>query len=140
MDHPISFVGQNHLLSVLLVDDDHFMLEFISDILRDLGVANITTAADGTRGIAAFEAAKPPPDIVICDINMPGKDGFQLMELLAEKKYGGGVILVSGLAGRVMNSATLMAKFHHLKILGALPKPIEKQTLAELLRKQLQTS
>jgi len=137
MPPPIVSTGSSYQsLRVLLIDDDNFMLELISDILHDIGIANITTAGDGRQGMTAFEAAKPAPDIIICDINMPDKDGFQLMELLAEKKYGGGVILVSGLTSRVINSATLMANFHHLNILGALPKPIEKHALAALISKQ----
>ena len=136
MHHPIVSTGSSQSLRVLLIDDDNFMLELISDILHDIGIANVITAAGGRQGITAFEAARPAPDIVICDINMPDKDGFQLMELLAEQKNRVGVILVSGLTSRVMNSATLMANFHHLNILGALPKPIEKNALAALISKR----
>ena len=122
-------------LQVLLVDDDSFMLELVSDMLRDLGVERITTALDGKRGFAAFESARIPPDLIICDINMPGKDGFQFMELIADKKYAGGVILISGMEGRIIHSAELMARFHHLNILGSLQKPIAKATLAALVAK-----
>ena len=120
---------------VLLVDDDEFMLELIADILRDLGITQITTAVDGTQGFTAFRSARQAPDVVICDINMPNADGFQMMELLGKENRNCGFILVSGLEQRYMNSATLMAKFHHLNILGALHKPVEKQALADLLAK-----
>lgn len=120
---------------VLLVDDDEFMLELITDMLHDLGVPNIATAADGAQGFAAFQSARQAPDIVICDINMPKADGFQMMELLAKENKNCGFILMSGLDQRYVNSATLMAKFHHLNILGALQKPVEKQVLAALLAK-----
>lgn len=127
-------------MHVLLVDDDDFMLELIADMLRDLGVENIITAADGKKGFAAFKSAKCAPDIVICDLNMPNTDGFQLMELLSKESNGCGFILVSGLEERFVNSATLMAKFHHLNILGALHKPVEKEALAALLSKWHQPS
>lgn len=140
MSHATGSLVSNRSMHVLVVDDDEFMQELIADMLRDLGVENITTAADGKKGFAAFQAAKFPPDIVICDINMPSTDGFQMMELLAKQNAGCGVILMSGLEQRFMNSATLMAKFHHLNILGALPKPVEKAALAALIAKRHQSS
>jgi CheY-like chemotaxis protein len=124
---------------VLLVDDDEYMRELLDGMLRSLGVQHITTAADGKQGFAAFQAAAQAPDLVICDINMPDTDGFQMMELLANGHGGCGVILVSGLADRFRNSAMLMARFHHLNVLGTLPKPIEKRALAELVAKHLTT-
>lgn len=126
-------------LHVLLVDDDDFMLEMIGDMLTDLGVTSVTTANDGKKGFAAFEAAKLVPDVIICDINMPNTDGFQMMELLAKKRPGCGIILMSGLEKRYVNSATLMAQFHHLNILGALHKPVDKRALSDLLSKRSQS-
>lgn len=122
-------------MHVLLVDDDEFMVELMADMLRELGVDHITTAADGAKGLAALRAAKVSLDIVICDINMPNTDGFQMMEMLAKERRGCGFILVSGLESRFVNSATLMAKFHHLNILGALQKPVARETLASLVDK-----
>ncbi|SNT10727.1 Response regulator receiver domain-containing protein [Noviherbaspirillum humi] len=113
-------------LQVLLVDDDSFMLELVRDMLLDLGVKQIATALDGKRGIAAFESGKKRPDLVICDLNMPDKDGFQFMEMLADRRYVGNVVLMSGMGERVINSAQLMARFHRLNILGSLAKPISR--------------
>ena len=135
MPPPIVSTGSYQSLRVLLIDDDNFMLELISDILHDMGIANITTAGDGRQGMTAFEAAKPVPDIIICDINMPDKDGFQLMDW-RKRRYTRWRHSRVGLTSRVINSATLMANFHHLNILGALPKPIEKHALAALISKQ----
>lgn len=128
----------HHYSHVLLVDDDDFMLEMIGDMLRDLGVATVTTATDGKKAFTAFEAARIVPGVIICDINMPNTDGFQLMELLAKKRSDCGIILMSGLDKRFVNSAALMARFHHLNILGALHKPVDKQALAEMMSKQHQ--
>jgi YesN/AraC family two-component response regulator len=140
MNHITASPGPHHSMHVLLVDDDEFMLELIADMLRDLGISSITTAADGRRGIAAFQSAMRAPDIVICDINMPDTDGFQMMELLAKENRKCGFILMSGLDQRYVNSATLMARFHHLNILGALHKPVEKHALADLVAKWQRSS
>lgn len=140
MTQHTALTDTSHFSHVLLVDDDDFMLDMIEDMLHDLGVSNVTKALDGKKAFAAFEAAKLAPGIIICDINMPNTDGFQLMELLAKKRPDCGIILMSGLDKRFVDSAALMARFHHLNILGALQKPVDKQALAALIAKRSQPS
>ena len=38
-------------IRVLVVDDDKFMLEFISLLLRELGVSEVLVAEDGKAGL-----------------------------------------------------------------------------------------
>lgn len=122
-------------LRVLIVDDDPFTHELLASMLRQLGVTRIALAADGERGVAALSDARGAPDVIICDLNMPGKDGFQVMEALAASTFKGGVILLSGMEQRVLNSAALMGRFHQLKILGVAQKPVSKAALGALLDK-----
>lgn len=113
----------------MIVDDDKFMLVVVSDMLHDLGVSGIITAANGSAAIEAFDRAAEKPDVVLCDLNMPVSDGFQFMEQLGLKGFSGGVILFSGMDDRILKSATLMAKFHRLQFLDTLKKPVAKAAL-----------
>jgi CheY-like chemotaxis protein len=117
----------------LLVDDDPFMRTVLGDMLHDLGAAGVTMAEDGASASAAYDGLVPPPELVVCDLNMPGSDGFQFMETLADKGYPGGIVLVSGMDARTMNSASLMARFHHLNILATLAKPVDEALLGRAL-------
>jgi len=117
----------------LLVDDDKFMLEVLGDMLRDRGVGSVSTALNGVAGLEAYERMNPPPDLVVCDLNMPANDGFQFMEKLGALGFAGGVLLVSGMDDRVRNSAALMGKFHRLKLLGTLAKPVDEAALSAAL-------
>ena len=119
----------------LLVDDDKFMLTVLTDLLHDLGVHSVTTAASGIEAATAFDRMLPPPDLILCDLKMPGGDGFQFMEMLASRKFAGGVVLVSGMDARVINSASLMARFHHLNVLATLSKPVSAPGLSAALAK-----
>jgi CheY-like chemotaxis protein len=122
-------------LRVLVVDDDSFMREFITDLLMDLGLSYISAAADGEQAIASLAAAAPRqhPGLIVADLQMPGHDGFQLLAALAEQRYDGALILLSGQEDRVLNSAMLMARFHQLRVLAALPKPPDRAALARAL-------
>ena len=133
MNHAIAPSLPHRPLHVLVVDDDPFMLELIAAMLRELGVDNISTASDGKQGFAAYSAAAVAPDLLICDINMPNTDGFQLMELLAGRRSGCALILMSGLDQRFVQSAALMATFHHLNMVATLRKPVQREALARAL-------
>ncbi len=118
---------------VLLVDDDLFTLGVLDDMLRELGVKGITKALGGISALAALDAMSVAPDLVMCDLNMPGGDGFQFMEQLGGRSYKGAIVVMSGMNHRTMHSATLMARFHRLKIAGALGKPITASALSAVL-------
>jgi len=67
-------------LLVLVIDDDPAVRSFVPDILIPRGYG-VITAGDGLLGIELALAKKP--DIIILDIVMPGKDGFEVMTELS---------------------------------------------------------
>jgi len=121
--------------SVLLVEDDKFMRVVIGDLLRGHGIQKITEAASGSDAAQTLQRLTLAPDLVVCDLNMPGGDGFEFMQQLATRGFHGGVILVSGMDERTLNSASLMARFHRLNILATLPKPVDAAALGAALAK-----
>ena len=131
--HPAAPPTATRSLNVLLVDDDPFMHELLRGMLGGLGVSRISVAADGDCGLAALAEGRSRPDLIICDLHMPGKDGFEVMETLARRGFTGSVLLLSGMDARTLNSAALMGRFHHLNVLGVLAKPVSRAALAEML-------
>jgi len=66
-------------MKVLLVEDDTFFREFYSKKLKESQL-EVETAADGEEGLAKLQQFMP--DLVLLDIIMPKKDGFDvLMEM-----------------------------------------------------------
>ena len=64
---------------VLIIDDDHNAVKFLSAILSDNGY-EFATAYDGKEG---FEKVKEVnPDLIILDVMMPKKTGFVLFKQL----------------------------------------------------------
>src|SRR5512143_1671096 len=82
---------------ILIIDDD----ESIRDVLRELLAREgyeLALAADGEEGLRVFQSFKP--DLVLLDIVMPRKNGFEVCRLLKNSPDSRlvPVVLVTGLS------------------------------------------
>ncbi len=119
----------------LIVDDDEFTCQCIASLLKRAGANSIRVAANGTIAIEQLKSPAGIPGIIICDLNMPETDGVEYMMHLAKKNFAGGIILISGSPGKLLDSVMRLAKAHHLNVLGTLSKPINADQLMGLLAK-----
>jgi DNA-binding response OmpR family regulator len=80
--------------SVLVVDDSPTDLQMLSSLLRKQGY-DVLTAVDGEDALDKAAASKPP--LVVLDIILPKKNGFQVCRQLKTTAETAGikVILVS---------------------------------------------
>jgi CheY-like chemotaxis protein len=62
---------------VLLIDDDDMLREVQAELLHAAGHQTLQ-AATGLAGIEAIRSTRP--DLVLCDVEMPGLDGFAVLE------------------------------------------------------------
>ena len=60
---------------ILLVDDSKTELHFLSELLTKRGYA-VRTAENGEEAMRRL--AEEKPDLILMDVVMPGKNGFQL--------------------------------------------------------------
>lgn len=65
--------------TILLVDDDLDILEFLSYALKKEGY-NVFTANDGAEGVE--QAKKLKPDLIILDVMMPKIDGIEACQII----------------------------------------------------------
>ncbi|HVK12620.1 MAG TPA: response regulator [Gemmataceae bacterium] len=61
--------------NVLIVEDNHDVADTTAGVLEAFGF-HVRVAYDGTSGLRA--ALADPPDAVLCDIRMPGLNGFEV--------------------------------------------------------------
>jgi two-component system CheB/CheR fusion protein len=69
---------------VLVVDDDRETLEMICTLLEFHG-ATVTCVDDGVAALAALGDCQSRFDLMLCDIAMPGMDGYELLRRLRAK-------------------------------------------------------
>lgn len=132
---PAATIPASHAtLKVLLVDDDSFQQEMISDVLESLGVCNITTAANGEHALQCL-SEQPGFDLMLLDLHMPEMDGFKFMHSLAKTGYTGALIIVSGQSYDVMDAAAMVAKLRRFTLLGTVAKPVGVTAISNLLAK-----
>lgn len=134
--------------SILVIDDDVFNCEVLVDMLTDLGLTLIQTANSGLQALEIYRNTEPKPDILLCDLCMPGMDGFEFLSKIAHKQFRGEVVIMSSYdhqapasgewaltnyKASALKLAEKLARVQGLKVRATLEKPISRQQLSELM-------
>ncbi|MEH2295362.1 ATP-binding protein [Nostoc sp.] len=125
----IGYQGQRR--TILIADDKWENRSVIVNLLEPVGF----TVVEASQGQEAWEQSLAhKPDMVITDLVMPILDGFELINRLRQSRPFKEIPIIA-------SSASVFAADQHKSIgVGAdafLPKPIEAETLLEMLRQFL---
>ena len=118
---------------VLIIDDEPDNVAIVETMLSELGGICTISAPDGYSGLE--QAKKAKPDLIILDVQMPGKSGFEVFSELKKDDSTKDipVIMLTGIGEKIgiRFSADNMGEF-----LGAYPDAyIEKPVDAEKLQR-----
>lgn len=119
-------------LSVLVVDDHDFQRRTALALLGRLGVGSLAESPDGGDALEQL-AASTPPDVIVCDIDMPGMDGVEFIRNVAERRLASAVLIASGLDRSVLQAVEAVGEGYGLQVLGAIEKPLTARRLSERL-------
>jgi FixJ family two-component response regulator len=112
--------------TVFVVDDD----EAVRDMLRTLIEAdgfNVQTWSTAEAFLADYEISRP--GCLVLDLDLPGMDGLELVEMLLARRVRLPIILVSG-RGDLLTSSRAKG----INALGYLSKPFDTQLLIDCIR------
>jgi len=117
---------------IFVVEDDPFSLALMTYLLEHQG-HEVRTARDGSDGLAQVQAGRPP-DLVLCDIQMPRMDGFEF----ARRMRGNGALR----AVRLVALTAMAMEGDHARIMAAgfdayITKPIAPESFSTLLEEYL---
>lgn len=94
-------------MRVLLVEDQADSRAMIKNMLIELGITQVFESADGNQALQFMDTAFDFIDLVICDWNMPGMTGVELLRQLRSVDPGFPFLMVTG---RVDQSSVVEAK------------------------------
>jgi CheY-like chemotaxis protein len=110
---------------VLVVDDEDYIREGFSAVIRGLGV-EVVLAADGAQAIK--ELRKGNFALMVLDLNLPGISGLRVLEWVSQNAQDMPVLVVTGLE----NPPNVMLRFPNLvKIMEK--KPVRNDVLSHLV-------
>jgi DNA-binding response OmpR family regulator len=115
---------------LLVVDDDPEFGEFVRKVALQ-ATYQVEVVTDGNAFKRCHEKFKPT--IVVLDIVMPGVDGIELVQWLAERKSTVHLIIASGYAPMYADLARKMAQAKGLRSVTSLPKPVTPTELRAAL-------
>ncbi|HEX4332232.1 MAG TPA: EAL domain-containing response regulator [Usitatibacter sp.] len=122
-------------LRFMVVEDHGFQRWVTGNILEKLGAAQVVTAADGRVALETLADMRPPIDIVVSDLDMPGMDGMEFIRKLGESWKDVSLIVVSSLDRTVMEGVETMARAYGVDVLGSLEKPPNPKKLLALVER-----
>jgi two-component system chemotaxis response regulator CheY len=116
------------MTSVLIVDDELFIVELYRDILQLRGYKIIGTAFDGEEAIRKYNATTQKPDVVIMDHRMPIMNGVQATKEIIKVNPKQKVIFVSA-------DVMVEKEAREAGAVDFLPKPFRMDDLIEKMQK-----
>ncbi|WP_019027609.1 EAL domain-containing response regulator [Colwellia piezophila] len=123
------------LNNILIVEDDLFQQKLIAKMLSTLTLAKITTASNGQEALSKLDKIDEP-ELILCDLNMPGMDGIEFLRIIAKRNLDANVVLTSSVSKDVISSVKEMVLACGMPDILSLTKPISKKQL-ELVLLQL---
>ena len=111
-------------MKVIIVDDERLARKELQSLLAKFPNVEVLAECDSVQS-ALVDIEKHKPDLVFLDINMPGKDGFALLE---ELNYIPEIIFVTAYDEYAI-------KAFEVNALDYLLKPIQSERLEEAINK-----
>jgi CheY-like chemotaxis protein len=113
---------QNHRRTILVVDDDPAVLQFVSGLLVER--YTVLTANNGAGALQQSRDRQGDIDLLLSDFVMPGMNGIELATAMTQERPGLKVLLMSRFSGGML---VLNEGWHFL------PKPFIPSQLRALI-------
>jgi len=116
------------MTSVLIVDDELFIVELYRDILQLRGYRVVGTAFDGEEALRKYGHSADKPDVIIMDHRMPVMNGVDATKEIIKLNPNQKVIFVSA-------DVLVEKEAREAGAVEFLPKPFRMDDLIEKMEK-----
>ena len=114
---------------IVVADDEPYIANLLTDLLEGEGY-RVQVAYDGEQGLAAVLEERP--DLVVCDVMMPRRNGLQLAQAVRAEPSLRDVPIVLTSAGRVPDICWPGVEF--------IPKPFQLEDILEVAARRTGSS
>jgi two-component system chemotaxis response regulator CheY len=83
-------------LKVLVIDDSKVARHIMCNMLREMGVTHVFEAEDGWKALEFKSTSFDLTDLIVCDWNMPGLSGLEVLKHFQETSSAHAFLMVSG--------------------------------------------
>ncbi len=83
------------MTTVMIVDDELFIVELYRDILQLRGYKVVATAFDGEEAVRKYAASPQKPDVIVMDHRMPVMNGVEATKEIMRSNPKQKIIFVS---------------------------------------------
>lgn len=115
---------------LLIVEDEAAIAGIVAEAAAACGYETRTVANPGEVGGALAEFA---PTHITLDLQMPGRDGIEVLGQLAQDECRARIVIVSGFDGKVIETARRIGAEKGLDIAATLHKPLRVAEMQNLL-------
>lgn len=114
-------------VKILIVDDEPEARELLKFMLSgEKGVRLAGMAGDVEHAMGLL--AKEKPDLILLDVQMPGKDGFKFIEMIHQKGYDPGIIFVTAYEHYAIQAI-------RTSVFDYILKPVRKEELLKAIHR-----
>ena len=115
---------------LLIVDDEPDVCDLLRNVALEAGYDVVATyrAEEFKVAFAGGDA-----DVIVLDLTLPGTDGIELLNYLAEMGTRARILIVSGYDEGIRRMAFAIGAARGLDMVGVLPKPVRIAELRGLL-------
>jgi len=121
---------ENSPCKIYIVDDDEQQANLMQAMAKTIELETKIF----TSSIDFLKTPVNAHDIVILDLQMPEKDGIEIMRDLASFNRKPNFILISGFDDRVLHSAKQLAQSKQLNVVNTLSKPFKAKEFIALIK------
>jgi len=114
--------------SVIVIDDDHDMVEVLSESLRPRSINVLATGNNGKDAVELYQ--KYRPDVVLMDFMMPDFDGLYGLQNIRKLDSNAKVIILTG-----STESDIQTKLTESGVSLIMQKPYEMNNLIERINK-----
>lgn len=115
---------------LLVMDDEALFCDFVEDAASQAGY-EVQTLSEPARFADAYTAFQP--DTIILDMVMPEPDGTEITRWLADQKFAGKLIIVTGYNPQYSKIAGTLGELGGLPSVVRISKPIRLEELLKVL-------